>query len=78
MRNAEFNVHPQVIIEFVEELTNRNLSNSIVGITQEGEISIEVEYEKSENKEVDELEEILEKLSAELEEETEEGDEDED
>ena len=63
MRNVEFNVHQDVIVEFVEELTNRNLNNTLAGITEVGEIVIEVEYDKTESKEVDELEEILEKLS---------------
>lgn len=74
MRNAEFNVHPDVIVEFVEELTSRNLSNSLTGTTEDGEIIIEVEYDKTESNEVDELEEILEKLSNQMEDEQEESD----
>jgi capsular polysaccharide biosynthesis protein len=74
MRNAEFNVHPDVIVEFVEELTSRNLSNSLTGTTEDGEIIIEVEYDKTESNEVDELEEILEKLSNQMEDEQEECD----
>ena len=69
MRKAEFNVHPEIIAEFVEELTNRELSNSLTGVTEEGEITIEVEYLKTEDAEVDELESILEKLSSQIEEE---------
>ena len=72
MRKAEFNVHPEIIAEFVEELTNRELSNSLTGVTEEGEITIEVEYLKTEDAEVDELESILEKLSSQIEEEEEE------
>lgn len=75
MRNAEFNVHPDVIVEFVEELTSRNLSNSLTGTTEYGEIIIEVEYDKTEGNEVDELEEILEKLSSQMEDEQEQSDE---
>ncbi|HEX7413659.1 MAG TPA: hypothetical protein VF411_06390 [Bacteroidia bacterium] len=71
MRKVEFNVHPEIIVEFVEELTNRELSNSLIGTTEEGEITIEVEYLKTESAGVDELEEILEKLSAQIEEEEE-------
>lgn len=67
MRNAEFNVHPEIIIEFVDELINRNLNNSIIGTTEDGEIIIKVEYEKKESTEVDELDEIFEKLSDQLE-----------
>jgi hypothetical protein len=72
MRKVEFNVHPEIIVEFVEELTNRELSNSLIGVTEEGEITIEVEYLKTESAEVDELDDIFEKLSAQIEEEEEE------
>lgn len=69
MRKVEFNVPPEVIAEFTEELVERNITNSIIGVTRHGEIIIEVEYAKSENGEVDELEEILERLCEEEEEE---------
>lgn len=72
MRKVEFNVHPEIIVEFVEELTNRELSNSLIGTTEEGEIIIEVEYLKTESAEVDELDDIFEKLSAQIEAEEEE------
>ncbi|MGZ4049795.1 MAG: hypothetical protein ACXVPU_16410 [Bacteroidia bacterium] len=68
MRTVQFNVHTEVITEFVEAMTSRNLSNSVEGTTEEGEIIIEIEYEKKESDEVDELEEILEKLTDEIEE----------
>ncbi len=67
MRKAELNVHPQVIVEFTEELTNRDLIATLIGTTEEGEVIVEVEYEKNESKLVDELEGILEKLSEEIE-----------
>ena len=72
MRKVEFNVPTEVITEFAEELTNRDVSNSIIGTTEDDEIIIEVEYEKSESDSVDELEAILEKLCAEIENEEEE------
>ena len=72
MRKVEFNVPTEVITEFVDELTNRNVSNSIIGTTENDEIIIEVEYEKTESEAVNELEEILEKLSAQIEDEEEE------
>ena len=72
MRKVEFNVPTEVIAEFAVELTNRNVSNSIIGTTEDDEIIIEVEYEKTESEAVDELEEILEKLSAQIEDEEEE------
>ena len=69
MRKVEFNVHPEIIIEFAEELTSRDLSNSVIGVTENDEIIIEVEYSKTESDQVDELEGILEKLSEQIEEE---------
>ncbi|MHB8260347.1 MAG: hypothetical protein ACYDCN_05705 [Bacteroidia bacterium] len=71
MRKVEFNVAPEIIVEFVEELTNRELSNSLIGTTEEGEVTIEVEYLKTESAEVEELEAIFDKLSAQIEDEDE-------
>jgi hypothetical protein len=73
MRSAEFNVHPEIIIEFVDELASRNVNSSIIGTTDDGEVIIKVDYEKNESDEIDELEEILENLSAQLEYDDEEG-----
>jgi len=67
MRKVEFNVPTEVITEFAEELTNRDVSNSIIGTTEDDEIIIEVEYDKNESDAVDELEEILDKLISALE-----------
>jgi len=67
MRKVEFNVPTEVITEFAEELTNRDISNSIIGTTEDDEIIIEVSYEKTESEAVDELEEILDKLISALE-----------
>lgn len=69
MRKAEFNVPSEVMTEFAEELATRNLDNTIVGTTDEGEIIIEVNYERDETQEIDELESIFEKLLEEIEEE---------
>jgi len=68
MRKIEFNVHPEIIAEFAQEMTNRDLNNSVIGVTEDDEIIIEVEYSKTESAEVEELEVIFDKLSAELEE----------
>jgi hypothetical protein len=68
MRKAEFNVPSEVMTEFAEELATRNLDNTIVGTTDEGEIIIEINYERDETKEIDELEAIFEKLLEEIDE----------
>jgi hypothetical protein len=69
MRKIELFIPTEVLAEFSEELVKRNLTNSISGTTDDGEIVIEIEYNKSETDDVDALEELLEKLCEDLEEE---------
>lgn len=71
MRKAEFEVPQEAMTEFADTMASRNLSNTVTGTTEDGEIIIEVEYDKDEADEVDELEEVLEKLIEQLEEEDE-------
>lgn len=75
MRKAQFEVPSQVMAEFADEMANRNLSNKVAGTNEDGEIVVEVEYDRDETDEVDELEEILDKLREGLEEESEEEEE---
>jgi hypothetical protein len=77
MRNVLFEVPYEVIGDFCPKLLESGLDNSIVDCTDD-EISIEVEYEKSDEKAVDKLEAFLDDLIADLEEEDNEGQEDED
>ena len=77
MRKAEFNVPSEVMAEFAGEMANRNLSNTVAGTNEDGEIIVEVEYDRDETDDVDELEEILAKLREGLEEEIEEEEKDE-
>ena len=72
MRKAEFNVPSEAMAEFAEEMSNRNLSNTVAGANEEGEIIVEVQYDRDEADEVNELEDILDKLREELVEESEE------
>ena len=76
MRKVSFEVPAEVIVDFSEKLTELELENSIVGKTQDDGIEIEVQYEKDESKQVDELEEYLEELIENLGEESEDDDED--
>jgi capsular polysaccharide biosynthesis protein len=62
MRKVIFEVPQEVMTEFAEEMTNRNLDNTVTGTNEDGEIIIEVEFEKDESELVDELEEIHENL----------------
>ena len=75
MSKAEFRVPEEAIKEFAEDMVNRNLNNEITGTTEEGEIIVEVKYNKEDSKEVDALEEALEELRKQLEEEGEEEEE---
>ncbi len=74
MRKVEFIVPTEIIVAFAEELTSREIKNSITGTTEDDEIIIEVEYDKNESDAVDELEEILEKLISQIEDEPEDED----
>ena len=62
MRKAEFAVPSDVMVDFVNEMTERELDNTIVGTSEDDEILVEVLYEKDETKVIDELEAILENL----------------
>jgi hypothetical protein len=62
MRKAEFYVPKEAMPEFVLEMTDRKLENTISGVSEDDEIIIEVEYEKDDSDDVDELESLLEKL----------------
>lgn len=69
MRKAEFAVPSGVMGEFATELAGRGLDNSITGTDEDGDILVEVTYEKDESESVDELEEYLEKLREQMDEE---------
>ncbi len=74
MRKAEFEVPSEVMAEFADAMASRNLNNTVSGTTENGEIIVEVQYERDDSDEVDELEKILDKLCENLEEESEEED----
>ena len=69
MRKAEFAVPSEVMAEFANEMAERELDNKVVGTSEDGEILVEVTYEKEETKSVDELEAILDNLREQIEEE---------
>lgn len=68
MRKIELFIPVEVLAEFSEEMVKRNLKNGISGTSEDGEIVIEIEYDKSETDDVDALEELLDKLCENLEE----------
>lgn len=68
MRKAEFAVPSQVMAEFAGEMTERELDNTVTGTNEDGEIMVEVLYEKEESKSVDELETFLEGLREQIDE----------
>jgi hypothetical protein len=69
MRKAEFEVPSEVMAEFAGELAERGLDNTVTGKSEDGEILVEVIYEKEESDSVDELEAFLDELREQIEEE---------
>lgn len=67
MRKAEFVVPEGNILDFAQEMTDKGLSNEISGVTEDGELIVEVTYDRDENKLIDELEERLNELRGESE-----------
>jgi hypothetical protein len=64
MRKITFEVSTKIITEFSTKLIDLNLINEIIGVTGDDEIEIEIQYEKSESDQVDELEEYFEELNS--------------
>jgi hypothetical protein len=59
MRTKEFEVPSDFITEFAEALAEHELTNEINGVNEEGDILIEVSYEKQERANVFTLSELL-------------------
>lgn len=59
IRTKEFQVPSDFIEEFAEALAENELTNEINGVTEDGEILIEVSYEKEERAAVFALTELL-------------------
>ena len=59
MRTKEFEVPSDFITEFAEALAEHELRNEINGVNEEGDILIEVNYEKTERATVFALTELL-------------------
>ncbi|MCX6312606.1 MAG: hypothetical protein NT084_13335 [Bacteroidetes bacterium] len=71
-RKIEYSVPTYALVEFTEMLVSRGLRATLVGANEDGDILLEVEYEKEETSDVDEMEDFLENLREEEEEEEEE------
>ena len=69
MRKAEFEVPSEVMAKFADEMSGRGLDNTVTGTTEDGEILVEVIYDKEESESVDELETFLDELREQIEEE---------
>ncbi|MEI6765624.1 MAG: hypothetical protein WCM76_08280 [Bacteroidota bacterium] len=54
----EFTVHTDNIVEFAEILNAHDLENEITGATIEGELLIDVHYNKNDRGAIEELEEL--------------------
>ena len=76
MRKAEFAVPSEVMVEFAGEMSGRGLDNTVTGTTEDGEILVEVIYDKEESESVDDLETFLDELREQIDEEDEDDEED--
>ena len=56
---TEFAVTVDLIVEFAEIIAENQLTNEILGTTDDNELLIEVEFDKSEFDVVEQLEELL-------------------
>lgn len=65
MRKIEFEVPQDVIVDFAEEITDRNLKNTITGVLDDEKVVIEIEYDKDDTELVNQLEEIFDDLTEE-------------
>jgi hypothetical protein len=61
-RRIAFELPLAIISEFCEELSTTDLENEIMGVTDTGEIILEVYYDKNECDAVDELEKFFDEL----------------
>ena len=59
MRTREFYVPLDKLIEFAQVIDENEITNSITGVTDDDEIIIEVEYEKSELEIIQGLEDLI-------------------
>jgi thiamine biosynthesis lipoprotein ApbE len=66
-RRITFELPPAIISEFCEELSSTDLENEIMGVTDTGEIIVEVYYDKNESDAVDDLEKFFDELSENME-----------
>lgn len=71
MRTKEFEVPVELIEEFADALDEHELSNSIQGTNDEGEILIIVQYDKNEREAVFSLSEMIDDFREENEEKSE-------
>jgi len=77
MRTKEFEVPTEIIAEFSDALAENNLDNEILGTNEEGEVIVQVSYEKDEREGVFALTEIIDDYFEEEESEEEEEEEEE-
>lgn len=59
---AVYQVPTDVLVGFLEEVVSKGMQASVAGTNDEGAFLLEVDYDKDETSDVDDLESILEKL----------------
>ena len=60
MKTREFYVPVDSMIEFAEMLDEKEISNTIIGVSEDDEIIVTVSYDKSEREAIFDLEDLLE------------------
>ncbi len=78
MRNTTFYVPEEAIQEVVQFIDDNDISNSIEGMTEDGELILEISYEREESAIIEELHAILENYEEEDDEEEDDEEEDDD
>ncbi len=68
---TKFEVPADSVVEFAEILSENELTNEIIGVTDDDELIIEVQFDKSQFNAVEELDELVESTETEEEEEEE-------
>lgn len=77
-RSVKFEVPEEVLTDFLREVSDRDFEAKTGKPNRNGEYPVTVEYEREDEEEVSELEEVLDELVADLDEDEEEDEADED
>lgn len=60
MRTREFNIPTGILADVADKIVEHDLVNEILGSTEDGEIIVEISYEKNQRESVFDIQEIIE------------------